>query len=124
MISKMHVDIDLITKAVRHVTENDQVVNNRLKGLEKTIIDLSHKNESESTPKDRREINGIDLSERGQIEKVETDNMDPGKTDTELKHVLYDHSDHDRISETEPSKYNCWLVGSSIVRDLKPKLIY
>jgi hypothetical protein len=54
MISKMHVDIDLITKAVRHVTENDQVVNNRLKGLEKTIIDLSHKNESESTPKDRR----------------------------------------------------------------------
>jgi hypothetical protein len=49
MISKMHVDIDLNTKAVRHVTENDQVVNNRLKGLEKTIIDLSHKNESEST---------------------------------------------------------------------------
>ena len=124
MISKMHVDIDLITKAVRHVTENGQVVNNRLKGLEKTIIDSSHKNESESTPKDRREINGIDLSERGQIEKVETDNIGPEKTDTELKHVLYDHSDHDRISETEPSKYNCWLVGSSIVRDLKPKLIY
>jgi hypothetical protein len=48
MISKMHVDMDLNTKAVRHVTENDQVVNNILKGLEKTIIDLSHTNESES----------------------------------------------------------------------------
>ena len=81
----MHVDIDLITKAVRHVTENDQVVNNRLKGLEKTIIDLSHTNESESTPKDRREINEIDLSERGQIEKVETDNIGPEKTDTEQR---------------------------------------
>ena len=46
----MHVDMDLNTKAVRHVTENDQVVNNILKGLEKTIIDLSHTNESESTP--------------------------------------------------------------------------
>jgi hypothetical protein len=65
MISKMHVDMDLNTKAVRHVTENDQVVNNILKGLEKTIIDLSHTNESESTPKDRREINEIDLSDRG-----------------------------------------------------------
>jgi hypothetical protein len=51
MISKMHVDMDLNTKAVRHVTENDQVVNNILKGLEKTIIDLSHTNESESTPR-------------------------------------------------------------------------
>jgi hypothetical protein len=59
--SKMHVDMDLNTKAVRHVTENDQVVNNILKGLEKTIIDLSHTNESESTPKDTREINEIDL---------------------------------------------------------------
>ena len=28
------------------------------------------------------------------------------------------------ISETEPSKYNFWLVGSSIVRDLQPKFIY
>ena len=95
MISKMHVDIDLNTKAVRHVTENDQVVNNILKGLEKTIIDLSHTNESESTPKDTREINEIDLSDRGQIEKVETDNMGPEKTDTELKHVLYGHPDHE-----------------------------
>jgi septal ring factor EnvC (AmiA/AmiB activator) len=95
MISKMHVDMDLNTKAVRHVTENDQVVNNILKGLEKTIIDLSHTNESESTPKDTREINEIDLSDRGQIEKVETDNMGPEKTDTELKHVLYGHPDHD-----------------------------
>jgi hypothetical protein len=55
-----------------------------LKGLEKTIIDLSHTNESESTPKDTREINEIDLSDRGQIEKVETDNMGPEKTETAL----------------------------------------
>jgi hypothetical protein len=27
------------------------------------------------------------------------------------------------ISETEPSEYNFWLLGSSIVWDLKPKLI-
>ena len=109
MIIKMHVDMNLNTKAVRHVTENDQVVNNSLKGLEKTIIDLSHKNESESTPKDKREINEIDLSDRGQIEKVETDNMGPEKTDTELKHVLYDHPDHE-IESVKQSQVNT-IVG-------------
>jgi hypothetical protein len=35
------------------------------------------------------------LSDRGQIEKVETDNIGPEKTDTELKHVLYGHPDHE-----------------------------
>ena len=44
MISKMHVDMNLNTKAVRHVTENDQVVNNILKGLEKNNYRLiTHK---------------------------------------------------------------------------------
>ena len=60
--------------------------------------------------------------------KVETDNMGPEKNDTKLKHVFYDHPEHEiqsvNISETEPSEYTIWLVGSSIVRDLKPKLIY
>ena len=37
MISKMHIDMDLNTKDVRHVTENVQVVNNSLKGLEKQL---------------------------------------------------------------------------------------
>jgi small-conductance mechanosensitive channel len=37
MISKMHIDMDLNTKDVRHVTENVQVVNNSLKGLEKHL---------------------------------------------------------------------------------------
>ena len=54
MIRKMQIDMDLNTKDVRHVTESVKVVNNSIKGLEKTIIDLSHRNESESTPKDRR----------------------------------------------------------------------
>ena len=78
----MQIDMDLNTKDVRHVTESVKVVNNSLKGLEKTIIDLSHKNESESTHKDRTEINEIDLSDRGQIEKGETNNMGPEKTET------------------------------------------
>lgn len=37
MISKMHIDMDLNTKDVRHVTENVQVVNNSIKGLEKQL---------------------------------------------------------------------------------------
>jgi hypothetical protein len=50
--------------------------------------------------------------------------MGPEKTDTKLRHVFYDHPEHEiqsvNISETEPSEYNFWLVGSSIVRDLIP----